>query len=65
MKNISLIINAILILAVGALYYLHFKAPSVEASGKVSTPNANFVPPSGQIVYINIDSLMSNYQYFT
>jgi outer membrane protein len=59
MKILSLILNAILIVAVGVLYYLHFASPkSVSvSSGDVSTANL-------QIAYINADSVLKNYDYF-
>jgi len=59
MKNLSLILNAILIVAVGVLYYLHFASPkSVSGSaGNVSASNL-------QIAYINADSVLKNYDYF-
>lgn len=64
MKNLSLILNAVLILAVGALYYLHF------ASGKPSGTETEIPEMSASlvseksIVYINIDTLLNNYLYF-
>ncbi|MBC8153453.1 MAG: OmpH family outer membrane protein, partial [Bacteroidetes bacterium] len=62
MKNASLVINAVLAVAVAVLYYLHFKdqkpatpvvtAPIVaEAKGK-------------DIVYVNVDSLLTKYEFF-
>lgn len=60
MKNASLVLNAVLAIAVAVLYYLHFndrqpneptvKAP-VEAKGK-------------EIVYVNVDSLLTRYDFF-
>ena len=64
MKNLSLILNGILVLAVGALYYLHFA--SGEKTGNespVSGQIANEGPGRG-IVYVNIDTLLNNYGYF-
>ena len=64
MKNLSLILNGILILAVGALFYLHFSPE--EKTGKDSSPAgqaANTGPGQG-IVYVNIDTLLNNYGYF-
>ena len=64
MKNLSLILNAILIVAVAALFYLHFS--SGKTPGKVSTKTSDEMPvgASSGIVYVNIDSLLSNYAYF-
>lgn len=59
MKNVSLAINAVLAIAVAVLYYLHFKSqqPAEE-------PKAPKVVEGRKIVYVNIDSLATNYDYF-
>ncbi len=64
MKNLSLILNAVLIVAVGVLFYLHFSAGKTPATGRVSAQGVNIVGPDMPIVYINNDSLLSNYTYF-
>lgn len=64
MKNLSLILNAVLFVLVGTLFFLHFKgnkktntpAPIVTENGKVVS--------SGLIGYIDIDSFQNNYGYF-
>src|SRR5882762_901717 len=59
MKNLSLILNAVLIVAVGVLYYLHF------SGGTRSTPSGTTaVPGDAKIAYINSDSVLKNYEYF-
>ncbi|HMI68170.1 MAG TPA: OmpH family outer membrane protein [Cyclobacteriaceae bacterium] len=59
MKNLSLILNAVLIVAVGVLYYLHF------SGGPRSTPSGTTaVPGDTKIAYINSDSVLKNYEYF-
>ena len=58
MKNTSLVLNLVLLLAVGVLYYLHFKGPNV-ATAPVSAEAA-----VAKIVYVNSDSLMDNYGFF-
>jgi outer membrane protein len=62
MKNLSLILNGILIVAVGVLFYLHFASgPRVKKSKGADT----MVPITGvPIVFINIDTLLNNYDYF-
>ena len=62
MKNLSLILNGILIVAVGVLFYLHFASgPRVKKSeGSGSVTAITGVP----IVFINIDTLLNNYDYF-
>jgi outer membrane protein len=62
MKNLSLILNAVLIVAVGVLFYLHFSQE--KPSSEVQKPAENTVSPDMAIVYINIDSLLNNYAYF-
>lgn len=55
MKNLSLILNAILIIAVGILYYMHFagKKSGEPIDSKKQSP----------IVFVNSDSLLENYDY--
>lgn len=77
MKNLSLILNAVLFLLVGILFYLHFqsnKTPAVVESPMVfekdSTSNErvpqfhNLGASSGKIVFIDYDSLVQNYDFF-
>lgn len=61
MKNESLAINVVLAIAVAVLYYLHFKEhSSAPANDKPVTK----VVEGRKIVYVNIDSLATNYEYF-
>ena len=58
MKNLSLILNIVLLVAVAVLYYLHFagsKGPA--ASGLTSTPG------DVRIAYINSDTILKYYDY--
>jgi outer membrane protein len=64
MKNLSLILNAVLIVAVGVLFYLHFSSPKTADKGKDSSASVNLSSSDMAIVYINIDSLLNNYAYF-
>jgi outer membrane protein len=58
MKNLSLILNAILLVAVGVLYYLHF------STGKSSGTSESAVTPSDlKIAYINADTVLKYYEY--
>jgi outer membrane protein len=62
MKNLSLILNGILIVAVGVLFFLHFTSgPKTKNSGKTDSTRAI---TGVSIVYINIDTLLNNYEYF-
>jgi len=59
-KNISLILNGILLLAVAHLYYLNFSKKGT------SEPAAILAPGSGggvKIAYVNADTLDSNYEW--
>jgi outer membrane protein len=64
MKNLSLILNAVLIVAVGVLFYLQFRSgPTTEP--KVQSPeNTSAAPADQAIVYVNIDTLLHHYTYF-
>ncbi|MFC2115275.1 OmpH family outer membrane protein [Bacteroidota bacterium] len=64
MKNLSLILNAVLIVAVGVLFYLHFSSDKTSATGLSSAGGVNVVAPDMPIVYINIDTLLNDYAYF-
>jgi len=58
MKNLSLILNAVLLVAVGVLFYLHFSPKS--AIGKTES----ITPSDFKIAYINSDSVLKNYEFF-
>ncbi len=59
MKNSALLIyNIILTIAVGILFFLHFKNHSA------STSSVAKVGPDKKIVFVNTDSLLSNYQFY-
>ncbi|WP_375444132.1 OmpH family outer membrane protein [uncultured Fibrella sp.] len=60
MKNASLAINVVLAIAVAVLYYLHFKEHSSDTDLKETAK----VVEGRKIVYVNIDSLAGNYDYF-
>ncbi len=59
MKNLSLILNAVLLVAVGVLYYLHFSGPRSSA-----TTAAASTPTDLKIAYIVSDSVLNHYEYF-
>ena len=62
MRNISTYLSILALVAVGFLYYLHFKGEKKsvkQSSGKVITGNNNF-----RIAYFDIDSLQEKYEYF-
>lgn len=60
MKNISLLLNIVLIIAVAYLYYIIYYN---EAPAKVNSTNAENTSQN-DIVFINSDSLLEEYNYF-
>ncbi len=61
MKNASLILNVVLTIAVAVLYYLHFKDRQPDAAPTAATPAQ---AKNKDIVYVNVDSLLTKYEYF-
>ncbi|MBA4055811.1 MAG: outer membrane chaperone Skp [Marivirga sp.] len=58
MKNLSLILNAVLLVAVGILFYLQF------SDGKPSASSSSSVEPGDvKIAYIRSDSVLKYYEY--
>lgn len=65
MKNLSLVLNVVLILAVGILYYLHFSGKkTIDAKPKIALPKVtgNEVGHMA-IAYVEMDSLNDNILY--
>lgn len=61
MKNLSLILNVILIIAVGYLYLEEFTDDNDEH--QAAQPAVN-VASSGNLAYVNSDSLLTHYNYY-
>ena len=61
MKNASLVLNAVLAVAVAVLYYLHFSDKKTTEPVSASTTKS---APVRKTVYVNVDSLLTNYEYF-
>ncbi len=59
MKNISLILNAFLFVAVAVLYYLHFSPKSNAFAGDSSATVSDL-----KIAYFNSDSVLKYYAFF-
>lgn len=55
MKNLSIVFNLVLLVAVGVLYVLHF-------SGENEKQTKNNTSVERTVVYINTDSLLANYK---
>ncbi len=66
MKNLSLILNCVLLIAVGILYYLHFSSSGEAVPADLPAQQIAKELPSvpGGIVFVNSDSLLDNYVYF-
>ena len=65
MKQVSLILNVILIIAVAYLYYLTFGRSHDVVTSATDAPTGTERNSSvNDIVYINSDSLLNNYDYF-
>jgi len=65
MKYSSFILNGILLVAVGVLYYLHFSQKSGNTTAGTATVQT--ISSNGQLIkiaYINQDSLLRNYDFF-
>jgi outer membrane protein len=72
-KNLSLILNVVLIIAVGVLYFIFFKQKSewsYHSVGGDSTQTIDILQPAlplpkgdQKIVYINLDTLQSKYEF--
>ena len=58
MKNLSLVLNIVLLVAVGVLYYLHFATPATTAKSDEARPASDL-----QIAYINSDTVLKYYDY--
>lgn len=58
MKNLSLILNVVLLVAVGVLFYLHFSSVKPKSAGTGSDPVGDLT-----IAYINSDSVIKHYAF--
>src|SRR5687768_11387455 len=61
MKNLSLILNAVLLVAVGILFYLHFSGGKADSGNTGYTSST--IPSDIKIAYINSDSVLEHYEY--
>ena len=76
MKNLSLLLNVVLFVLVGILFYLHFQNKNTSSSSPItpvtsSVSETNSIPvitnlssKSGKMVFIDYDSLVQNYDLF-
>ena len=63
MKKANLILNIVLILAVAALYILHFTGAGKQSSSQASG-SESVTAVKGDIVYINLDTLVNQYDMY-
>ncbi len=63
MKNLSIVLNVILLIAVAVLYVLHFSNSNTESTSSTNeTEVINLKDLS--IAYVNTDSILKNYTFF-
>ena len=60
MKNLSIVLNIVLLLAVGVLYFLHF---SGQKGGSSFATSGDTTAVNLKIAYINSDSVLKHYEY--
>jgi hypothetical protein len=63
MKNLSLILNAVLAIAVIVLFVKVFSGNANSTTGKAIFSNDSIATGKLPIAYINVDSLLLNYQF--
>lgn len=67
MKNKILIIQIVMFIAIAVLYYLHFSTSSGENEAslpQVSEKTKEKASEVPRIAYINVDTLLNNYQFY-
>ena len=65
MKNLSLILNGVLLVAVIALYILFFNSKKSETAGETDVEGTIELPATqGGIVYVDIDSVINSYDMY-
>jgi outer membrane protein len=63
LSKISLIVNAVLVVAVGVLFYLVLSM-RCQSCSYAQTSDSTYVAGQGNIVYVNTDSLLKKYDYY-
>ena len=61
MKNLSVVLNVVLFIAVAVLYYLHFSSNDMQNAKSEVSGNSEIV--DSNIVFVNSDSIVANYDY--
>ena len=65
MKKLSLISNILLAIAVVVLYVLYFTGKGGNSSNSKADTTGNYSAKAGEVVYVEIDSLISHYNMFS
>jgi len=60
-KNLSVVLNVVLLIAVAVLYYLHFTSSDMGNAKNEVSGNNTIV--DSNIVFVNSDSIVANYDY--
>lgn len=63
MKNVNYIVNGVLAVAVVILFILHFAGPKESTVTRTSAPIEGSAEGNLPIAYVNIDSLIQNYNF--
>jgi len=63
MKNFSLILNVVLLMLVGYLYYLQFSSSKKTATFNQISKDSS-CNHGNKVAYIDLDSLQNNYEYY-
>jgi len=63
MKHLSLILNVVLLVLVGCLYYLHFSSTKNSVT-LIHSAKDSSVNHGNKVAYIDLDSLQNNYEYY-
>ncbi len=64
MKNFSLVLNVVLLLLVGYLYYVHFSSSKKTAGSTTHQLKDSSISHGNKVAYIDLDSLQSRYEYY-
>ena len=64
MKNFSLILNVVLLLLVGYLYYVQFSSSKISSVANAQHCKDSSTHHGNKVAYIDLDSLQSSYEYY-
>jgi outer membrane protein len=64
MKKLPVILNIVLIVAVGVLYFLHFSGSNPQSKGKTVKSARSATAEDISVAYVNMDTLLNNLDKF-